>query len=69
MLTFFNLQNDNKLIKESAKITLDSIRVNTKIYVPMLAPRFTLSESNSYDSLTDSRFEAISATARETLVT
>lgn len=28
MCTFFNLQNDNKLIKEGSKIVLDRIAVN-----------------------------------------
>mmetsp|Transcript_42851 Transcript_42851/g.56648 ORF Transcript_42851/g.56648 Transcript_42851/m.56648 type:complete len:98 (-) Transcript_42851:1024-1317(-) len=42
MLLFFNIVNDNKLVKEGAKIILDTIRTNTKIYVPMLTAEFTL---------------------------
>ena len=45
MLIFFNLVNDNKLVKETSKIILDSIRTNTKIYVPMLTPVLSLAEA------------------------
>ncbi len=44
MLLFFNLMNDNKLVKEGAKIILDSIKTNTKIYVPMLTKKLTMAE-------------------------
>lgn len=56
MLFFFNLMNDNKLVKEGAKIILDKIETNIKIYVPMLTPKFTMEESNQYDSMTDEKF-------------
>lgn len=45
MLFFFNLMNDNKLVKEGAKLILDSIKTNLKIYVPMLTPVLTLEEA------------------------
>ena len=48
--------NDNKLVKEGAKIILDKIETNIKIYVPMLTPKFTMEESNQYDSMTDEKF-------------
>ena len=37
MITFFNMQNNNKAVKEANKIVLDSIVINQKIFVPMLA--------------------------------
>jgi hypothetical protein len=57
MLHFFNLQNDNKFVKEGSKIILDSIHTNLKIYAPMLARKFTLEESHSYDNMTNERFD------------
>ena len=62
MLVFFNLLNDNKIVKEGAKIILDRIYTNMKIYVPMLTPKFTMEESLSYDNMTDARFEELSQT-------
>ena len=59
MLFFFNLLNDNKIVKEGAKIILDRINTNLKIYAPMLTPKFTLEESLSYDDMTDARFDEI----------
>ena len=56
MLLFFNLVNDNKLVKEGAKIILDSIRTNTKIYVPMPTRELLLPEAVTYDSMTDEKF-------------
>ena len=56
MLFFFNLMNDNKIGKEGAKIILDRITTNMKIYAPMLTPTFTMEESLSYDNMTDERF-------------
>ena len=44
MLLFFNLMNDNKLVKEGAKIILDSIKTNKKIFVPMLTKKLTMAE-------------------------
>ena len=60
MLFFFNLLNDNKIVKEGAKIILDRIQTNMKIYAPMLTPTFTMQESLSYDDMTDARFEELS---------
>lgn len=65
MLVFFNLLNDNKIVKEGAKIILDRIYTNMKIYVPMLTPKFTMEESLSYDNMTDARFEELSQTRQE----
>ena len=59
VLYFFNLMNDNKFVKEGAKIILDSIKTNMKIYVPMIAPQFTMEESLTYDSMTDQKFEQL----------
>lgn len=53
MCTFFNLQNDNKLVKESSKIILDMISINQIIYVPMISKVFDMEESELYDNLTD----------------
>jgi hypothetical protein len=53
--------NDNKLVKEGAKIILDSIKTNTKIFVPMLAPKLTMAEQYQYDSMTDEKFTQISS--------
>jgi hypothetical protein len=36
---------------------LKKITVNQKIFIPMIAKRFEIEESNSYDSLTDETFE------------
>ena len=69
MLFFFNLLNDNKIVKEGAKIILDRITTNKKIYAPMLTPIFTMQESLSYDDMTDARFEEISQQAREQIRT
>ena len=61
LLYFFNLVNENRFIKEGVKILYDSIQTNMRIYVPMLAPIFTLEESHSYDSMDDEQFENIRA--------
>lgn len=53
MITFFNLQNSNRLIKEGSKIVLDRIATNQVIYVPMLSKIFDMEESTLYDSLSD----------------
>ena len=55
MITFFNAQNRNKLVKEATKILLPDVPVNQKLYVPMLAKVLTMEESHSYDSLTNER--------------
>lgn len=65
MLFFFNLLNDNKIVKEGAKIILDRITTNMKIYAPMLTQKFTIEESLSYDSLDSARFEKLVAGRRE----
>ena len=56
VLTFFNLVNENKFVKETNKIQLASIVTNQRIYVPMLAPRLTLEEQFAYDDMTDDKF-------------
>ena len=55
MLTFFNIQNESKMVKQSSKIVLDSIKVNQIIYVPMLSKVFDMEEANKYDNLTDQK--------------
>jgi ribosomal protein L13 len=53
MVVFFNSANANVLVKNASKILIDGIKVNQKIYVPMLARVFDLQESQKYDNLTD----------------
>ena len=65
MLFFFNLLNDNKIVKEGAKIILDRIPTNMKIYAPMITPKFTMQESLTYDDMTDARFEELTHQRRE----
>ena len=55
MITFFNMQNNNKAVKEACKVVLDRVAINQKIFVPMLAKTFTLQESAGYDNLTDQK--------------
>ena len=59
MLTFFNIQNESKMVKQSSKIVLDSIKVNQIIYVPMLSKIFDMEEANKYDNLTDQKLQEI----------
>ena len=56
MLKFFNIVNDNKLVKEGVKVILDKIRTNLKIFAPMLTREFTMEESNQFDEMTDEKF-------------
>ena len=67
VLHFFNLQSSNKLIKEGAKIILDSIKTNMRIYVPMLAPPFTMEESYTYDDMNEEMFEHLRLERQETI--
>lgn len=53
MLFFFNLVNENKLVKEGAKIILDKISSNLKIYVPQPTRTLTMEEASSYDGMTN----------------
>ena len=69
MLLFFNLVNDNKFVKEGAKIILDSIRTNTKIYVPLPTEELSLQEAISYDSMTDEKFAELEQQNHETVKT
>ena len=46
MLTFFNILNDNKLVKEGGKLILDPIATNLKLYLPMLTKELTFAESD-----------------------
>jgi hypothetical protein len=66
LLTFFNLQNDNKLIKESQKIIYDSIAINQVFYVPMIAKVLDMEESQTYDCLDDEQVLKL-ASRKETL--
>ena len=45
LLKFYNLVQDNKVVKESVKFILDSITTNMRIYVPMITPQLTMEES------------------------
>lgn len=42
---FFNTANKNILIKQASKLLIDYVPVNQKLYVPMIAKLFDLSES------------------------
>ena len=55
MLTFFNMQNESEMVKQSSKVVLDSIKTNQIIYVPMMSQIFDLEEASKYDNLTNER--------------
>ena len=55
MITFFNMQNNNKAVKEWNKLLLDKIAINQKLFVPMIAKVFDLDESAQYDDLSDEK--------------
>jgi hypothetical protein len=57
MITFFNMQNNNKAVKEGQKLILDKIALNKKLFVPRIAKPFDLEESNEYDTLTDEKLQ------------
>ena len=57
MLTFFNIQLNNKAVKEASKVVLDKIFVNQKLFVPFLAKTYDLAESALYDNLDDGMVE------------
>ena len=57
MITFFNMQNNNKAVKEGNKLLLDKIAINQKLFVPMIAKVFDLDESAQYDDLSDEKFQ------------
>ena len=57
MITFFNMQNNNKAVKEAQKVILPKIAVNQKLFVPMIAKTFDMEESNLYDDLTDEKLD------------
>ena len=65
ILKFFNLINENKLVKSSFKVMFDSIETNQKLYVPMLTREFTLEESLRYDSMTDAKFNELASRVQE----
>ena len=69
MLLFFNIVNDNKLVKEGAKIILDKIVSNLKIYVPLPTRVLTMQEASTYDGMINERFKELSQQARETIRT
>lgn len=56
---FFNMQNNNKAVKNGEKVLLQNIAENRKFFVPMLARTFNLQESKQYDNLTDESLEEI----------
>lgn len=51
--TFFNMQNDNKLVVQGMKVIRDSISINQVLYVPMIAKVFDMEEAKVYETLTD----------------
>lgn len=46
MVMFFNSANQNVVVKSASKLLIDSVPVNQKLYVPMLAKIFDMQESN-----------------------
>lgn len=57
MISFFNTQSKNKLVKSVSKTMLADVPVNQKFFVPMLAKVFDMEESNSYDELSNERLD------------
>lgn len=41
--------SDSKFLKNMYKLSIPSIRLKQKIYVPMMAPKLIMSESNKYE--------------------
>ena len=65
MLAFFNIINENLIVREGMRVIFDSIKTNKMLYLPMLAPEFTLTESKSYDSMTDEKFNEIKSMSNQ----
>ncbi len=61
MITFFNMQNNNKAVKEGQKLILNSIAVNQKLFVPMIAKVLDIKEAMSYEDLGDEKLATIMA--------
>ena len=59
MLKFFNIVNENKLVKQGNKLLLDRIETNMRIYVPMLTPKLNMQEQYNYDDMTDEKFQSL----------
>jgi len=56
MTSFIDTVTKNKDLRKRLKKDLDPIETNMKIYVPMLTQELSMSEAESYDSLTDEKF-------------
>lgn len=61
MITFFNMQNNNRAVKEGQKLILNAIALNQKLFVPMIARELDIREAASYDSLSDETLDALIA--------
>jgi hypothetical protein len=57
MISFFNIQSANILVKKATDSLLPEIPLNQVFYAPMLAKVFDMQESNSYNGLTDSQLD------------
>jgi hypothetical protein len=65
ILKTFYLITETALAKKGIDVNLDPITTSEVIYVPMIAPIFTMSESNSYDMMTDQKFIDLTCNAVE----
>ena len=61
MLSFYNIMCHSKNVKRGMTLSIDGIRTKQIIFVPMLARRLTIAESNTYDSLSEERFNELQA--------
>ena len=57
------------MAKEGMTVLFDPITTSRAIYVPMIAPIFTLSESESYDSMDDHEFHELTKSLAESIST
>lgn len=61
MLGFYNIVSDNKSVKRAQYMAQDNIETRRVIFVPMLARKITLEETESYSNLTAAQFEEFKA--------
>ena len=61
LLAFYNIMCHSKSVKRGLILSIDGIRIKQILFVPMLARRLTLDESNTYDNLTEEHFNQLQA--------
>ena len=61
LLAFYNIMCHSKNVKRGMTISIDGIRTKQIFFVPMLARRLTLDESNTFDNLTEEDFNELQA--------